>query len=313
MPVESHYEVLGLQRNASPADVRKAFRKLSLEHHPDRNKAIDAEAKFKRVAEAFVVLSTPKLKAIYDQYGMEGLSTGAPEGHEGYTQPWVFDGDAHKVFREFFGTDNPFQDLFPPQDEFKFGEGPSLAQRLRRHQSPPIESALLISLEEAFSGCVKKLRIARKVLNDDGNTTTERDKILTVNVKPGWKAGTRVTFPKEGDQGPNNIPADVVFVIKYKDHPRFVRKGNDLIHTTRVKLADALCGCSISLLTLDGRQLSIPVNDVITPSYEKRVPNEGMPHTRDPSKRGDLIIKFEIIFPSSLSDEHKRLIRAGLP
>lgn len=63
-----------------------------------------------------------------------------------------------------------------------------------------------------------------------------------------------VTFPKEGDQGPNNIPADVVFVIRYKDHPRFKRKGNDLIHVTRVKLADALCGCSISLLTLGAGQ-----------------------------------------------------------
>ncbi|EGD76835.1 hypothetical protein PTSG_08182 [Salpingoeca rosetta] len=313
MPVQSYYDTLGLQRSALPADVRKAYRKLSLENHPDRNKSIDAEANFKRVAEAYVVLSTPDLRAIYDQYGMEGLSSGAPKGHDGYTDPWVFDGDAHKVFREFFGTDNPFQDLFPPQDEFQLGPGPSVAQRLRRHQSPPIESDLYISLEEAFTGCVKKLRITRKVLNDDGHTTTQRDKILTVNVKPGWKEGTRVTFPKEGDQGPNNIPADVVFVIKYRDHPRFRRKGNDLIHTTRVKLSDALCGCGISLLTLDGRQLNIPVNDVITPAYMKRVPGEGMPHSKDPATRGDLIIKFDILFPANLTDDSKRLIRAALP
>eukprot|EP00043_Microstomoeca_roanoka_P004216 m.48316 g.48316 ORF g.48316 m.48316 type:complete len:315 (+) comp12388_c1_seq1:191-1135(+) len=312
MPVEGYYETLNLQRNALPEDIRKAYRKLSLEYHPDRNQSIDAQEKFNRVAESYVVLSTPYLKAVYDQYGSEGLSNGAPKGHEGYTEPWVFDGDGHRVFRDFFGTDNPFQDLFPPQDEFQLGQGPALTQRLRRVQSPPIESDLLITLEEAYTGCVKKLKITRKVLNDDGHTTTVRDKILTVHVKPGWKEGTRVTFPKEGDQGPNNIPADVVFVIKYKEHPRFVRKGNDLVHVTHVKLADALCGCSISLLTLDGRELHIPVNDVITPVYSKRVPGEGMPSSKDTSKRGDLIINFAIQFPPTLTDEKKRLVRAAL-
>ena len=79
-------------------------------------------------------------------------------------------------------------------------------------------------MEEAFLGCTKKIRISKTVLNDDGHTTGTREKILTVKVKPGLKAGTRITFPKEGDQGPNNIPADVVFVLEYLEHPRFVRK-----------------------------------------------------------------------------------------
>eukprot|EP00056_Hartaetosiga_gracilis_P011180 m.167727 g.167727 ORF g.167727 m.167727 type:complete len:208 (-) comp13464_c2_seq23:2086-2709(-) len=121
-----------------------------------------------------------------------------------------------------------------------------------------------------------------------------------------------VTFPKEGDQGPNNIPADVVFVIKYKNHPRFTRKGNDLHHTADVKLADALCGCGISLLTLDGRDITIPVNDVITPSYTKRVEREGMPHSKNTKEKGDLILHFNLIFPRNLSQKQKQLVRAGL-
>eukprot|EP01147_Barroeca_monosierra_P001488 gene1488-4646_t len=313
MTIGSHYDTLQLQRSCLPDDVRKAYRKLSLEYHPDRNQSIDAKEKFNRVAEAFVVLSTPKLRAIYDRFGMDGLRYGAPQGHNDYTEPWIFDGDGEKVFRDFFGTDNPFKEIFPPLDEFKLGSGPSLSQKLRRHQSPPIESDLFITLEEAYTGCVKKLKITRKILNDDGHTTTQRDKILTVHVKPGWKQGTRVTFPKEGDQGPNNIPADVVFIIKYRDHPRFTRKGNDLFHRTNVKLSDALCGCSVSLLTLDERELNIPINDVITPSVIKRVAGEGMPLSKNPSEHGDLIIEFNVVFPTNLSDESKRLVRNALP
>eukprot|EP00056_Hartaetosiga_gracilis_P011178 m.167645 g.167645 ORF g.167645 m.167645 type:complete len:332 (-) comp13464_c2_seq17:2086-3081(-) len=308
----NYYEVLNLKRDALPEDIRKAYRKLALEFHPDRNNELDAAKKFAAVAEAFTVLSTPKLKAIFDNYGSNGLKNGAPKGHDTYTEPWVFGDDAKKVFSDFFGTENPFQDIFPPQDEMKFGEKPHLSQQLRRVQSSAIVSELLITMEEAFGGCTKKLKISRKVLNEDGHTTTQRDKILTVHVKPGWKEGTKVTFPKEGDQGPNNIPADVVFVIKYKNHPRFTRKGNDLHHTADVKLADALCGCGISLLTLDGRDITIPVNDVITPSYTKRVEREGMPHSKNTKEKGDLILHFNLIFPRNLSQKQKQLVRAGL-
>eukprot|EP00055_Hartaetosiga_balthica_P011924 m.55952 g.55952 ORF g.55952 m.55952 type:complete len:321 (+) comp7780_c0_seq2:140-1102(+) len=308
----NYYEVLDVKRNALPEDIRKAYRKLALEFHPDRNHELDAEKKFTAIAEAFTVLSTPSLKAIFDNYGSNGLKNGAPKGLDTYTEPWVFGNDPKKVFSDFFGTQNPYQDIFPPLDEMGFGEKPHLSQQLKRIQSAPIVSDLLISLEEAYEGCTKKLKISRKVLNEDGHTTTQRDKILTVNVKPGWKEGTKVTFPKEGDQGPNNIPADVVFVIKYKSHPRFSRKGNDLHHTAEVQLADALCGCGISLLTLDGRDITIPVNDVITPTYTKRVEREGMPHSKNKKEKGDMIIHFNVVFPRNLSQKQKQLVRAGL-
>jgi DnaJ family protein B protein 13 len=258
------------------------------------------------------VLSTPRLRAIYDQFGSEGLKDGAPQGHDTHTEPWVFGGDADGVFKEFFGTDNPFQDIFPPLDELKFGDAPEITQKLRRKQDPPIEHDLFITLEEAFLGSVKKLKISRKILSEDGHTTRTREKILTVNVKKGWKEGTKVTFLKEGDQGPNNIPADVVFTLKYRPHARFERQGLNLVHVADISLVDALCGCVVSLLTLDDRKLSIPVNDVITPTYTKRVEGEGMPSTKDPSKRGDLILKFNIEFPRNLTDQSKAFVRKAL-
>ena len=100
-------------------------------------------------------------------------------------------------------------------------------------------------------------------MNEDGHTSSIRDKILTITVKPGWRESTRITFPKEGDQGPNNIPADIVFIVRDKMHPRFKREGNNLIFKATVLLGKALTGCGVSVPTLDGRLLNIPINDII--------------------------------------------------
>merc|ERR1719334_118439 len=134
-------------------------------------------------------------------------------------------------------------------------------------------------------------------MNEDGHTSSIRDKILTIHVRKGWQPGTRIVFPKEGDQGPNNIPADIVFIVKDKPHPRFKREENNLIFVAKVLLGKALTGCSVDLPTLDGRLLNIPINDIISPGYEKVVPGEGMPISQNPNIRGDLVIRFDIEFP----------------
>ncbi|KAK2162917.1 hypothetical protein NP493_1496g00014 [Ridgeia piscesae] len=149
-------------------------------------------------------------------------------------------------------------------------------------------------------------------MNKDGHTSSIRDKILTINVKKGWKPGTRITFPEEGDQGPNNIPADIVFILKDKQNMRFRREGTNLIYTAEISLGSALTGTVIEVLTLDDRLLSIPINDIVDPSYRKEVPGEGMPISGQPDKRGDLIIEFDINFPSKLVPFQKELIRRAL-
>jgi DnaJ-class molecular chaperone len=89
-------------------------------------------------------------------------------------------------------------------------------------------------------------------------------------------------------QDPNRIPSDIVFRVKYKEHPRFSREGNDLVHMAKISLADALSGCIVELLMLDDRTLNIPVSDVVCPGYQLRVPSEGMPLTKGGGK-GDLV------------------------
>jgi DnaJ family protein B protein 4 len=131
------------------------------------------------------------------------------------------------------------------------------------------------------------------------------EEILTIDIKPGWKKGTKITFPEKGNETRNVIPSDLVFIIEERAHPKFKRDGNDLIYTHKIPLVDALTGCAVQLTTLDGRSITVPVKSVINPNYEEVVPGEGMPITREPSKKGNLRIKFQIKFPTNLTADQK--------
>lgn len=307
----NYYDRLQLTRSATLDDINAGFRRLALEFHPDKSDDVDASEIFDAVAEAFTVLSTPKLRAVYDTFGLNGLNDGAPVGDQGYSDGWTFHGDAKKVFRDFFGGDNPFNDILPKKLNDEYDILPVLEPRTRKQQDSAVQETLYVTMEEAFNGCMKKMKVRRLVMNEDGMTSQQRNKILTINIKPGYKEGTKITFPKDGDQDPNRIPADIVFVLKYHNHPRFVRKGNDLLHTARITLADALTGCIVELMMLDGRVLSIPVNEVVAPGYTLRVPNEGFPNSKTGAK-GDLVLSFDVDYPTSIPEQGKSLIRQGL-
>lgn len=127
-------------------------------------------------------------------------------------------------------------------------------------------------------------------------------------MKPGWKKGTKITFPDKGNEQPGQLPADLVFVIDEKPHDVYKRDSNDLLMKEKVSLAEALGGNTVHLKTLDGRDLSIPVTEIVSPGYELVVAREGMPIAKEPGNRGDLKIKFEVRFPTRLTPEQ----RAGL-
>lgn len=135
------------------------------------------------------------------------------------------------------------------------------------------------------------------------------EEILTIDIKPGWKKGTKITFPEKGNEQPNVIPADLVFIIDEKPHGVFTREGNDLVVTQKISLAEALTGYTAHITTLDGRRLTIPINNVIHPEYEEVVAREGMPMPKDPSRKGNLRIKFKIKFPTRLTAEQKSGIK----
>jgi len=172
-------------------------------------------------------------------------------------------------------------------------------------QDPAIETNIQVSLEELAAGCTKRLKISRQVLTPGGGTSRE-EKILTLDIKPGWKAGTKVTFERHGDQKPGVIPADLIFVIGDKPHQYFKRDAdNNLLYTTKVSLRDALIGCILHIPTIDGKVLSVQLNEVLQPGAQKRIPNEGLPLPKCPGKRGDMIVTFDVEMPTNLSMEQR--------
>ncbi|XP_070931372.1 dnaJ homolog subfamily B member 13 isoform X4 [Macaca nemestrina] len=218
-----------------------------------------------------------------------------------------------EIFRQiaeaFDVLSDQFFDAEGSEVDLNFG---GLQGRGVKKQDPPIERDLYLSLEDLFFGCTKKIKISRRVLNEDGYSSTIKDKILTIDVKPGWRQGTRITFEKEGDQGPNIIPADIIFIVKEKLHPRFRRENDNLFFVNPIPLGKALTCCTVEVKTLDDRLLNIPINDIIHPKYFKKVPGEGMPLPEDPTKKGDLFIFFDIQFPTRLTPQKKQMLRQAL-
>jgi len=386
---KDYYKTLGLARSATHDDIKKAYRKMALKFHPDKNKSAGAEERFKEIAEAYEVLSDKKKREIYDQYGEEGLkggsgSHGSPGGGGGMSGfstsgpgnfSYTFHGDPRATFAEFFGTSNPFASFFNNHDIFNQdgsggggdslhasfhndpftenpfaslgglhgglhspgggGSGLGLGRTPFRSQSfnvgshaaggpgakkekvqdPPVEHDLLVTLEDICKGVTKRMKISRRVVGNDGSVRKE-EKVLTINVKPGWKSGTKITFQREGDQAPNKIPADIVFIIRDKPHAHFKREGIDLKHTAKVSLKEALCGTRVEVPMLLSHE-RIPLNlseEMIRPTTTKRIQGKGLPTPKDPSRRGDLVVHFDIVFPETrLSQSAREQIRNLLP
>ncbi|KAJ6851852.1 putative dnaJ-like protein subfamily B member 4 [Iris pallida] len=349
-----YYKILQVERGANDEELKKSYRKLAMKWHPDKNPTNkkEAEAKFKQISEAYEVLSDPQKRAIYDQYGEEGLKGQVPPPGHGGPGPGgasFFSGgadgpttfrfnprNADDIFAEFFGFSSPFGSMggggggagpgmrggrsgFFGEDIFgSFGGGREgmgsmggMGGMGRQMKEAAIERTLPCSLEELYKGTTKKMKISREIADASGKTMPVEE-ILTIEIKPGWKKGTKITFAEKGNERPNVMPADLVFIIDEKPHPVFTRDGNDLIVTQKISLVEALTGYTARVTTLDGRTLTIPINSVIHPEYEEVVPKEGMPLPKDPSRKGNLRIKFNIKFPTRLSLHQKEGIKALL-
>lgn len=277
------YKVLGVSKGATDDELKKAYRKLALKYHPDKNKSPGAETKFKEIAEAYEILHDTKKREIYDRYGEEGLkgtpfgpNGGGPAHGEGMPNnfSYSFHGDPFQTFRMFFGDEDPFANIFgggmgaqhgPGTQAFSFVGGDPMHTshsggnpfgnmggfggsggfdggsygHMQKEKDPPVTYDLQVSLEDIYTGTTKKMKITRNVFSPDGRMSKE-DKMLTIVVKPGWKEGTKITFPEEGDRKPNSKPADIVFVIKDKPHPTFTRSGSDIKCKANVGLREVI-------------------------------------------------------------------------
>ncbi|KAL9239493.1 hypothetical protein vseg_013808 [Gypsophila vaccaria] len=168
-----------------------------------------------------------------------------------------------------------------------------------------IERSLPCTLEELYSGAKKEIKITRTITDSFGKDRTVRE-ILTINIKSGWKKGRTITFPEKGCLWPGIIPSDIIFKIDEKPHPVFKRDGDDLIIDHELTLLEALTGWAhLDIKTLDGRNLIVCITEIVTPGYEKVVPNEGMSISNGSRKKGNLRIRFSVKYPSKLTKAQK--------
>jgi DnaJ-class molecular chaperone len=176
--------------------------------------------------------------------------------------------NAQEIFENFFGTSNPFA-------TFGFGTTQPFSSRLNKPGpkiSEPEIRKVFCSLTELYNGCTKTFSVKRKRFNTE-KELVDNTKILTINIKPGWKQGTKITFPAEGDESLTATTPDIIFVIHEQPDPKlhYERDGNHLIYTYYISIADALSDCSLQIPTLDSRLLSFACPEVVTPYYEKRI------------------------------------------
>ena len=309
-----YYEVLEVPRAATKEDIKSAYKKAAYQWHPDRHDEAGketAERRFKEVAQAYEVLSDPAKRKTYDRYGEAGMENGGGGG--GYGMPGGGMAGGMPGFQhEFHFDENIFGRFF--QGGGPFGRGPGAPppqpgpRAAGRAKDPPRTIPLSCTLEELFTGVTKKYKLS-KTLTDPMGNAMKLDKVLQIEVQAGWRQGTKVTFEREGDEAPDRIPADLIFVIEEAKHDRFSRDGSDLVYHHKIGLTQALSGCEFGVEHLDGTTVPVVINYVVSPSTEVKVKGRGMPSKKGP---GNLVIKFDVDFPTRLkSKEQVAFLRDG--
>ncbi|CAL5348421.1 unnamed protein product [Camellia sinensis] len=211
--------------------------------------------------------------------------------------------------RKVSSTTNGFPVALPagslPRRLNRTGSMPTMYSSLFGLIKPPaIEKNLECTLEELCLGCIKRMLIIRDVVTNNGKIVKEEE-MLIIKVKPGWRKGMKVTFEGMGNETPGTHPADIIFVIVEKRHPLFTTKGDDLELSIEITLLNALIGCTLSIPLLGGENMSLTIDDIIQPGYEKIIVGQGMPKSKEQRNRGNLIIKFVVKFPTELTDEQR--------
>ncbi len=305
MDYKDYYKILGVPRGAKADEIKKAYRKLALEHHPDRNPGDKAaEEKFKEINEANQVLSDPEKRARYDQLGDAYFSWQRGGGDQGgfNWEDWFAasrgrtSGPAGGVRVEVDDLGDLFGGGFSEFFTRIFGGlgGMPNEYGVRHTGQQSYQQPVTISLQEAFSGATRQLQI--------------NGRRLEVKIPVGSRTGTKVRVPGMGPSLPNGQRGDLYLVVEVADDVRFRRKGNDLHTEINVDLYTALLGGEISVPTPAGNvMLKIPAGT--QPGQSIRLAGRGMPSVRNPKDHGDLFVKVKVDIPRKLSKRQKELVR----
>jgi DnaJ family protein A protein 2 len=342
------YDLLGVAPTADEAEIKRAYRKLALKFHPDKNPGDnEAAEKFKNLGAAYEVLSDAEKRKKYDSYGKKGLEEGGEGGFH----------DASDIFSMFFGGGKRERGEPKPKDivhelgvgleEMYSGKTKKIAvtrdrlcsqcsgQGVREGAQKTAcrdcrGQGVQIRMQQLFPGMMQQVQVRCSTCRGEGMSVKPSDvcaacsgqcivkerKILEIRIEPGAKKGDHQRFTGEGDQHPSmKLAGDVLILFTQKPHDLFRRVGSHLLVNHTISLQEALCGFQLPLEHLDGRLLvvTIPPGQVIDPNFAWVVHREGMPlPNTGGSERGNLTIHFEVEFPSTLPANQVKQIATAL-
>lgn len=304
------YSVLGVSRSASADEIKKAYRKLAMKYHPDKNPGDKkAEEQFKEVTEAYEVLSDQKKREMYDQFGFAGAGAGA--GFGGAGGPGGFGGfgggqggfGGFGGFGQGGGSSEDFQDIFGDMFGDVFGGRTGGFRQTRRpHRGADLRYTLNISFEDSALGTEKTISFIRHRNN------REETARLAVKVPAGVKQGQRLKLSGEGDGAPQGGPSgDLYVIINVQDHSLFKREEDDVLIDVPVSFTDAILGGEIEVPTLTGR-VAVKVPPGTHTGQVMRLKGKGFPKSGGFGS-GDMRVRILVDTPSNLSAKQKELVQ----
>jgi curved DNA-binding protein len=298
MSETDYYKILGVNKNATNAEIKKAYRKLAMKYHPDHARDDkDAEAKFKKISEAYAVLNDKEKRKQYDTFGSTGF-------RQRYSQEDIFRGfDFTDILKEFGFRDKSF---FTSRGgdgmRFSFGGetpfGNQARQRQTRIKGSDFVYELPLTLQEVAAGTSKTVQFIRA-----GHTEK-----ITVKIPKGMVTGKKLRLAGKGEPGPyGGPPGDLYILSKVYDDPAFTVKGYDLYTNTEIKMSEAILGTSISVPTIAYKKLSVKIPPGTKHKTMMRLSGHGLPYMKGKGK-GDLYVLVRVNMPKKLTTKQKKLI-----
>jgi curved DNA-binding protein len=287
---EDYYNLLGVSKDASDAEIKKAYRKLAMKYHPDHTKGNKgAEEKFKKISEAYAVLSDKDKRQEYDTFGSEGF-------RQRFSQEDIFRGfDFGDIFNEFgFGGGGARRFNFGQGSSFNFGGG----QQQARVKGSDLVYELPLTLREAATGTTKTVSFQHQ----------GRSENLTVKIPKGLITGKQLRLAGKGNPSPyGGPPGDLFIKSKLLDDPKFTACQYDLYLDHELKLSEAILGITVSVPTIDDKQLSLKIPPGTKHGTKMRLAGHGLPDMKG-KKRGDLYVRIQVNIPKKISAEQKKLV-----
>ncbi|XP_071822777.1 dnaJ homolog subfamily B member 11-like [Apostichopus japonicus] len=312
------YKILGVSKNASKREIKKAYRKLAMQYHPDKNPGNpEAEEMFKDLGAAYEVLSDEDQRKIYDRHGEDGLKERGGGNHDPFSS---FFGDFHFPFGgghqrdpEIPTGDSIVMDLFVSLEELYTGDFVEVVRYrpVAKEAQGTRQCNCRQEMKTMQLGPGRFQMTQQQVCDECPNVQfVNEEKLLEIEIEPGMRDYQEYPFIGEGEPHIDGESGDLTFRIITQKHPLFERKGDDLYTNITITLQDALTGFETEITHLDGHKVTVMRDKITWPGARMRKKGEGMPNYDNNQQLGTLIVTFDVEFPKgALSEEEKETYR----